>query len=276
MSELTRQPALMKMFEIKRVVKENDSNKTFYLKKFVDSMPGQFAMVWIPGVDEKPFSVMNFGKSSAINIEVKGKWSEKLFGFKKGDKIGLRGPFGNSFSFEKTKKACIVAGGVGVVPLLPLAEKLKKAGAKTVFVLGAKTKKKLLFKKQLKKTVSKLVVSTDDGTEGKKGFVTGVLDELLEKEKFDCVFTCGPEQMMLGVLELCKKHGAKVQASLERFMKCGIGVCGACMVNDRIVCTDGPVFGSKELLKLSEFGKTAYLKSGKRCSLEEFYGWKTP
>ncbi len=276
MGDAWKKKSLMEMVEIKSAVKENDSNKTFFLQKFFECSPGQFAMVWIPGVDEKPFSIMNIGKKSAINLEVKGHWSKKFFELKAGDKIGLRGPFGNSFDFEKIKKACIVAGGVGVVPLLPLAEALKKRGAKTTFILGAKTREKLLFEKEIKKLAQKLVISTDDGSRGRKGFVTEPLEEILGKEKFDCVFTCGPEAMMFNVFKICRKKKVRLQASLERFMKCGFGVCGACMVNDRIVCLDGTVFDSNQLEKMPEFGKNAYLKSGKKCSLSEFYGWKTP
>lgn len=277
MSEMAMQSgAQMRMFEIKKAVQENNSNKTFYLSGFIGCEPGQFVMVWIPGVDEKPFSLMNVGKKSAINLEVKGNWSKKFFGLKAGDKIGIRGPFGKPFDFRKVSLACIVGGGVGVVPLLPLAEELKKNGAKTTFILGAKTKEKLLFEKKIKKLAAKLIVSTDDGSKGRKGFVTKPLGEILGKEKFDCVFTCGPEEMMFNVFKLCRQKGVNVQASLERFMKCGVGICGSCMVNDRIVCTDGTVFDSKQLAKMQEFGKTAYLKSGKRCGLSEFYRWRSP
>ena len=216
--------AQMRMHEIKKAVQENDSNKTFYLSGFIGCEPGQFVMVWIPGVDEKPFSLMNVGKKSAINLEVKGKWGKKFFGLKAGDKIGIRGPFGKPFDLRKVRKACIVGGGVGVVPLVPLAERLKKAKIKTVFVLGAKAKSKILFKNRLKKIVSKLVIATDDGSEGELGFVTKPLARLLSKEKFDCVFTCGPELMMFNVFELCRQRGVNVQASLERFMKCGVGI----------------------------------------------------
>ncbi|MBI2597933.1 MAG: dihydroorotate dehydrogenase electron transfer subunit [Candidatus Diapherotrites archaeon] len=276
MKTAKEQFAVMEMFKIKKTVLENDSNKTFYLDKFIFCKPGQFAMVWIPGVDEKPFSVMNVGKESALNLELKGKWSKKFFELKEGDFVGIRGPFGTPFQWEKTKKACIVAGGVGVVPLFFLAEEFKSAGIKTTFILGAKSSKKLLFEKQISRIVSKFIVTTDDGSEGRHGFVTAALMELLSKEKFDRVYTCGPEKMMHNVFKECEKAGVLLSASLERFMKCGIGICGACMVNDRIACIDGPVFESEELRKMGEFGKTFYLKSGKKCSLEEFYRWKSP
>ena len=160
--------AVMEMFEIEKVVKENDSNKTFYLKEFIDCVAGQFMMVWIQGIDEKPFSLMNFENKSAINLEVKGKWSKIFFKMEKGEKIGLRGPFGKGFSFSGVKKACIVAGGVGVVPLLSLNEKLKKANIKTTFILGAKTKKRVLFVEKLKRNSDELIITTDDGSYGIK------------------------------------------------------------------------------------------------------------
>ncbi len=270
-----QKPSIMKMFEIKSVKEEFESNKTFFLEEFIDCKPGQFVMVWLPGVDEKPFSLMNIGGKSAINLEVKGKWSKELFAKKQGEKIGLRGPFGKGFETNGIKRACIVGGGVGTVPLMGLLEELKKNGAKTTFVLGARSKNRLLFEKKIKETADELVVCTDDGTAGKKGFVTDALKELFGKKKFDCVFTCGPEMMMYNVFKLCEKEKIQVQASLERFMKCGFGVCAACMVDDVILCADGPVLFSKTLSRLKEFGKTAYLKSGRRCDLKTFYEWKT-
>mgnify|MGYP001573243476 FL=1 len=113
-----------------------------------------------------------------------------------------------------------------------------------------------------------MIVTTDDGSYGRKGFTTDILGEVLSKnKKIKIVYTCGREIMMKRVFEICKKHKRECEASLERMMKCGFGICGACMINDRIVCMDGPIFNSKQLSKLSEFGKFARLKSGRNVTI---------
>jgi dihydroorotate dehydrogenase electron transfer subunit len=112
-----------------------------------------------------------------------------------------------------------------------------------------------------------MIVSTDDGSFGIKGFTTDVLMDLLKKEKFDCVYTCGPEVMMKKVFDICDDKGIKCQASLERYMKCGFGLCGTCCIDDKLICKDGPVFDSNQLRKLSEFGVFNRDKSGSKVYL---------
>ena len=116
-----------------------------------------------------------------------------------------------------------------------------------------------------------MIVATDDGSCGRKCFTTEVLEEVLSDKKIKIVQTCGPEIMMKKVLDICNKHKVECEASLERFMGCGFGVCGKCMVNDRIVCMDGPVFNSKQLNNMSEFGSFARLKSGRKVTLKDYH-----
>ena len=118
-----------------------------------------------------------------------------------------------------------------------------------------------------------MIITTDDGTCGRKCFTTTILEELLKnkKNKIKIVYTCGPEIMMKKVLDICNKYKIECEASLERVMKCGFGVCGSCMINDVTVCKDGPVFNSKQLNKMSEFGNFARLKSGKKVTLNEYH-----
>jgi dihydroorotate dehydrogenase electron transfer subunit len=264
----------MRMHKIEKVVEEYKGNKTIYLGDYILCVPGQFAMVWLPGVDEKPFSIMNWDGRTALNVEVKGKWSKAAYALKKGAKIGIRGPFGNGFDVKGVKNALLVGGGVGAAPLMPLLGLAKKKKIKTDFLLAARTKERLLFVPEIKKNADELYITTDDGSAGKKGFATDMLQEIFRKKKYDMVYVCGPEIMMKKVHELCIKHKIKSQLSLERFMKCGFGVCGECMVDDKILCVDGPVLKGEELAKSTEFGKTAYLKSGKKVPIKEFYEWK--
>jgi len=262
------------MHKIEKVVEEYRGNKTIYLSDYILCVPGQFAMVWLPGVDEKPFSIMNWNGKTGINVEAKGKWSKEMLKLKKGMKIGIRGPFGNGFETKGVKSALLVGGGVGAVPLLPLLGLAKNKKIKIDFLLAARTKGRLLFAKEIEKVADDLYITTDDGSAGKRGFATDMLQGLLKKKKYDMVYVCGPEVMMKKVHELCMKHKVKSQFSMERYMKCGFGVCGECMLDDKILCVDGPVLTGKELAKSKEFGNIAYLKSGKRVGLKEFFDWR--
>ena len=118
-----------------------------------------------------------------------------------------------------------------------------------------------------------MLITTDDGSFGRKGFTIDALEEVLKnkKNKIKIVYTCGPEIMMKKVFDICQKYKVELEASLERYMACGFGICGKCMVNDQIVCIDGPIFNSKQLGRMPEFGNTARLKSGRKVSLKEYH-----
>lgn len=263
------------MAKIKRVVQETPSIKTFYLDYAMKALPGQFAMIWLPGIDEKPFTLTAVGEECAVTVQEKGKFTKKLFGLKEGNQVGIRGPYGNGFDFAKVKKACIIAGGCGAAPILLLAQQLKAKAVETAIVLGARTGRECLFRERLGKASDKLYITTDDGSLGEKGFTTTVLEKLLAEEKFDKVFGCGPEIMMVKVFEICERFKAESQLNLERWMRCGgIGVCGACALGKFLVCKDGPVFSSTQLRGIKDFGKSAMLKSGKVVSLKEFAEWR--
>lgn len=264
-----------RMAVIKKIVQETPSIKTFQFDFAMEAKPGQFAMAWIPGIDEKPFTLTAAGKECAITVQEKGKFTKALFALKEGDKIGIRGPYGKGFNIAKVKKACIIAGGCGAAPILLLAEQLQKKGIKTAIVLGTKTGGECLFRSRLAKTTKSLYITTDDGSLGEKGFATGALEKLLAKEKFDCVFGCGPEAMLSKVFELCEKRKVNCQLNLERWMRCSIGICGSCAISGFLVCKDGPVFSSEQLRKMKEFGQTAMLNCGKTVSLKEFAEWRS-
>jgi dihydroorotate dehydrogenase electron transfer subunit len=248
------------VLKIKSVVNESKDVKTFFFDKKIKAEPGQFLMAWIPRLDEKPFAV-SFENPLGITVEKVGPFTKEMLTMKRGDKIGIRGPYGNGFKL-KGKSVCLVSGGCGVIPLALLTEKFKKV--KITAIVGANTKNDLFFVKRLKKDCSKVIVMTDDGSSGKKGLPTDVLKDLLKKEKFDSVYTCGPEIMMNKVFEICESHKIECQASLERYMKCGFGLCGQCCIDDIRICKDGPVLNSNQLRKLTEFGVFERNKSGKK------------
>ena len=257
-----------KMLEISRVVQEGKGQKSFFFNQSMDCKPGQFVMVWLPDVDEKPMAVSYHNKKEfAFTSQSIGKFTNFLDKLKKGDKLGIRGPYGNSFSLKNN--ACIVAGGVGLSSLSKLIDKLKNP----LIIYGARSKHHLIYLKRYKNR--KMIVATDDGSFGKKGFTTDVLNKVLnQNKKIKIVYTCGPEMMMKKVFEICSRHKIQCEASLERYMKCSFGICGACMIDDKIVCIDGPIFNSSQLNKLSEFGKYARIKTGRKVTLNEYHSWE--
>lgn len=250
-------PVVVKVLENKQ---ESEHVKTVRLDAFVDAKPGQFVMLWLPGVGEKPFSLSKIGKNPEITYDIKGKFTRALFELKKGDLIGIRGPYGNGWDL-KGKNICAVTGGIGMAPLMPLIESGK---IKTV-IYGARNLGLLVFKKRVEKSGVKVIFTTDDGSFGKKCFACDMLEEVLKGGKYGLVLTCGPERLMKKVVDICMANKVPCEASLERYMKCGIGICGACCIDNSglRVCKDGPVFSGKELSN-SEFGGHSREKSGKR------------
>jgi dihydroorotate dehydrogenase electron transfer subunit len=231
---------------ITRIKQETPSVRTFFFDRPFSFSPGQFVMVWVPGTDEIP---MALSSESSITVQKVGDATKALFGLKKGGELGIRGPFGNGFS--KADKILAIAGGVGAAPLLPLA----RADCVMTLLLGARTEKELLFVDQLDECTD-VLIATDDGSLGQKGYVTQLMDDL-NLGIYDRIAVCGPEIMMRAVLANVDEKGIshKTEFSLHRYMKCGVGICGSCCVDPSglRVCRDGPVFTGDRLLK-SEFG----------------------
>jgi len=238
---------------ITKVVEETPTIKTFFFDTFFELIPGQFVMVWIRGVDEIP---MALSYENAITVQKVGTATSALFELDKCDSVGIRGPFGNGFNIKK-RNIMLLAGGLGAAPLASLAEKAGAAGTKIMTLLGAKTKEELLFRKRFE-AVGDVRVATDDGTEGKHGYLTQLLDDV---KNYDQIYCCGPEIMMKKVLD--KVTPSKAQFSLHRYIKCGLGICGACCVDGMRVCKDGPVFSGDILIK-TEFGVYRRNECGER------------
>lgn len=246
----------MRTTRIINVTTESPTVKTFTVKDTLCSKakPGQFLMLWIPRVDEIPLSILNAGNGKAsVAVKAVGEATHALHSLKSGDTIGIRGPFGNSFT-ENYGKILMVAGGTGTAPLLFLAKKIALKAERLVFVTGAKTKTELLFLNELDTvcTEQSAVAATEDGSYGLKCVATEPLEKLLTKAKFDMVYTCGPELMVRKVFELAEQHGITMEASLERLMRCSIGLCGNCVIGKYRVCRDGPVFNSAQLREVKD------------------------
>lgn len=240
---------------VKKVQDENYRVKTIEMEGGLENaQPGQFLMIWVPGIGERPMSIGN-GNPLTISVAAVGKVSRAICGLKAGGAVSFRGPFGKPFSVpQKAKRLLAIGGGYGVVPLYFLARRARENGLEAVAVIGAREAKDIIYEKQLFAVCKEVFVTTDDGSRGKKGTVMAEAEWLVESRKFDCVYACGPERMMHAVALLCRKHGVQCQVSLERYMKCGMGVCGSCAINGRLVCTDGPVFSGEDALAMSEFG----------------------
>ena len=210
-------------------------------------------MIWIPGVDEIPMSVSYITKNvKGITFRKVGDATKALFNLKEGDKIGIRGPYGNGFKFNG-KKILFVGGGTGIAMMASAVEQATKKNISATVILGAKSKKELFFEDRIKKYGVEVHITTDDGSQGHKGFTTDLAEKLISKNKYDLVLTCGPEIMMKKLVEIC--GNIPFQASLERYMKCGIGICGQCTVGKGLrVCEEGPVFDGKTLKNIEDFG----------------------
>lgn len=244
---------------VKEIVQENEQVKTFVLDVSLGAQPGQFVMVWIPRLNEKPFSVaMDNGKETHLVIADVGPFSHAMHELKVGDKVGIRGPFGTEFTCEKGQHLAFLGGGYGAAPLYFFAHKAAAMGCTVEFVVGARRKDLLLYTDKVStlKGVN-LHVATNDGSEGFEGFNTVLLEKIVAEGGIDCIYTCGPEIMQLKAAELAVRENVDAQISVERYMKCGFGVCGNCCVDGSGVpsCISGPVMPLKKVLELRDFGK---------------------
>jgi len=216
--------------------------------------PGQYLMVWVPGEDEVPMSISTISHNGLSSITVRnvGPTTEILDSLQPGTKLGIRGPYGNNYEI-KGEKPLIVAGGSGAASLYPLVEAFIAKGIIPTFILGGRSSDQLLFEDELVDLLKeKLVISTDDGSMGYSGYASGYAALLMAENEYDHVYTCGPELMMAKVFYETEKHNLQIQASLERYIKCAVGLCGNCVVGPYRVCKDGPIFDTEMLDTIRE------------------------
>ncbi len=254
-------------YKITEIIEETPNVKSFIFDFEKSAQPGQFLMAWVPDFEEIPMSVSYCSDNKiGISVYAVGETTKKLHEMKEGDYVGLRGPYGTSFE-PKGDKIAVIGGGCGSAPLGYLVESFFDENVEVHALLGAGTRENLLFKDRLEKLpYTDIHCATDDGSYGHEGFITEVFETLTEKHKFDRVYTCGPEIMMKKIYDTCREKKIDLQASLERYMKCGLGICGSCAIDGYLVCKDGPVFGMKDLNRMSEFGKKRRDRSG--CHVE--------
>jgi dihydroorotate dehydrogenase electron transfer subunit len=220
--------------------------------------PGEFVMIW-NFKNEKPMSIAQINDNElAITVKNIGEFTSQLHDLKVGDKIGVRGSYGNGFnnSFEG-KNILAIGGGVGMAPINAIASDLIKKGNNVDVVSAAVTKDELLYADSLEKLGATIYHCTDDGSFGFEGFATDCTADLLEGSHYDYAFVCGPEIMMKGLFDILEEANIPAQYSLERYMKCALGVCGQCCVDGEgwRICVEGPVFENDKIYQITEFGK---------------------
>lgn len=248
-----------KVLEIKRIVKETPTVKTFIFDWEVkNEVPGQFVMVW-NFKDEKPMSLSIIDPvNNEIGVSVRkvGEFTEALHKMDVGDKLGIRGPYGHGFDMVGSR-ILAVGGGIGMAPIIAFTEDARRRGMDVDVVSAAATAGELVFSERVEKSGAKLLTCTDDGSKGFCGFGTDLAEKALHENDYDVVVSCGPEIMMKKLFELVCRFKVPAQFSLERYMKCGVGICGQCCLDDVgwRVCAEGPVFWTDQVRMISEFGK---------------------
>jgi len=223
---------------------------TLVLDGDLPAQPGQFVMAWLPGVEERPFSLMDDDPASLTVANV-GPFTRALCALRPGDRLWLRGPYGHGFELVG-RRHLLVGGGCGAAPLALLAKMARRQGHDVIAALGAHTADTLMLRWRFEALGCQLIVATDDGSVGHQGTVLEAVQQKLEARWPDAVYACGPEPMLLAVARRCQTLGLPCWVSMERVMKCGLGICGTCHFGDRLVCRDGPVFEGGEMLGIQE------------------------
>jgi dihydroorotate dehydrogenase electron transfer subunit len=250
---------------IREVLVEGKGFATLRFRFDRKALPGQFVMVWLPGVDEIPMSLSYIDGLKGVTIKEVGEATRALSLLYVGDSIGLRGPFGRGFELPPGR-VLSVCGGIGAASVMPAVEAIRDKRRVDV-VIGARTREELIFEDRAKRCSADVRTSTDDGSQGMKGTAVDLAGSMLKEKEYGMILACGPEMMLSSLLMLSKAHGIKCQFSLERLMKCGVGLCGSCALDGRRVCADGPVFWGHELDSISEFGRCKRNEAGLKVNL---------
>lgn len=235
---------------IQEVRSEAPFIRTYRFDLNLDPAPGQYAMVWIRGIDEIP---MSFSGDDMITVNAVGDATKALFKLGAGSSVGLRGPLGNSFVL-RGEKILLIGGGVGVAPLAFLGEQAKSAGLEIASLIGFRSSEDMIFRSRFQ-NLGDLTITTDDGSFGIHGHVAEGLKEL-DLSEFGQIYLCGPELMMWDIISRALDHIDKIQACINRYFKCALGICGSCCLDPdgTRVCVEGPVIMADRLID-SEFGR---------------------
>jgi dihydroorotate dehydrogenase electron transfer subunit len=226
-------------------------------------------MLWLPNVDEKPISLAS-PDPLTLTVARVGPFSTALHDCRIGDYLGWRGPFGRPFHLQPKKPAILVGGGYGSAPLHFLATHALADGipAERISVaLGARRQDYLVFVDRFRALNLVPLVATDDGSIGHKGYVTDIVAKLLQTDQLESspvIYGCGPEGMLVALYNIARRWSLEAQLSVERYMKCGFGLCGQCAIDGLLVCLDGPVLTVDQLDGVQDFGRFQRSTTGRR------------
>lgn len=227
--------------------------------------PGNFIEIRVSNQTDpflrRPISIYNLDKEHGILefvFQVKGNGTNILSLKEVGDKIDIIGPLGNgTFKIDKFNKIAIIGGGIGIFPLYELAKQAKEQGKIVDCYLGFRNKDFVMLENEFKKVTNNITITTDDGRYSKKGFAIDYLIEDMKKEKYECIYACGPIPMLRAIQKYAMENNINCQISLEEKMGCGLGVCLGCAVKTAKspkdkpeyfhVCKGGPVFNAKDV-----------------------------
>ena len=249
---------LVQDFEVLQRKELNDDHFVLDVKALEplpEIRPGQFVNVLVKDSNttflRRPLSIhfVDYERNTiSLYIKKIGDGTKKLGELKEGDTLNIVYPLGNQYSIPNNANTLLVGGGCGVAPLLYLAKHLNQAGNKVTTLLGVRSEKDAV-ELDAYKEYGNILVTTEDGSFGEKGYPTQ--HSILEKEKFDYVFTCGPEPMMKAVAEYSTQKNIPCEVSLENTMACGFGACLCCVTEttegNKCTCTEGPVFNINDL-----------------------------
>lgn len=219
---------------------------------------GQFVHIKADGfMLRRPISICEIDKENGsirIVFEIRGEGTREIADKKSGDYLDLMAPLGKGFTLlENSKKAIVIGGGIGVPPMLEVA---KHYGENAMAVIGFRSADTVILNDDFKSVKSDVILCTDDGSKGHKGYVSNALTSYLESNKADIIYACGPHPMLKAIIDIADKHGITCEVSLEERMGCGVGACLVCACKAvksgkeyyAHVCKDGPVFNSKEVI----------------------------
>ncbi len=246
-----------------KVLKKEMLNPTVFLMEVEAPLvarkaePGQFIILRIDEYGERvPFTVADFDREKGtvtIIVQIVGKTTRDLAQVEAGETIAdFAGPLGHPTPLEGIKKAAVIGGGLGTAIAYPQAKKLHQLGADVTVITGFRNKELIILEDELKKISNKLIVATDDGSNGNKGFVTDMLAKEIESgEKYDMVIAIGPLVMMKFVCQLTEKYNIPTMVSMNPVMIDGTGMCGGCRVivdgETKFACVDGPDFDGHKI-----------------------------
>ena len=223
-----------------------------------EARPGQFVHIRIPAhILRRPISIAEINAEEGnirIIYEIRGEGTKILADMKAGDMIDVLGSLGHGYTMlDSGRKCVVVGGGIGVPPLLAVA---RHYGSNASAIIGFRNAQAAFLENDFKKAGASVTLCTDDGSMGRKGFVTSGLEELLQSDTPDIICACGPTIMLKKVVEIAQRYGIPSEISLEERMACGVGAClgCACKINRDgkeiflHVCKDGPVFSGEEVV----------------------------